>query len=384
MSLIKCPECTHDISDKAIMCPNCGLPINTTEKKERKKRTRRKLPNNFGSIKKFSGRRTRPYAAYPSTKEFTADGNSVSVKAIGYFEDWQSAYDALRDYNKNPYDIDKAGLTFSEVYELWWKSKFENSKMEFSEQTQKAYKHAYSKCTSVYKMKMNEIVKNDMQDILDNCDLGFSSVRSIKNLFCQMFRYSMENGIVEKDYSQFITINIEDNNEKGQPFTEDEIKLLWKNKSDPLVQIILILIYSGLRIKELEVTKIDLKKRCFVGGIKTKAGKERTVPIHNSIYEFVKNFNQKDFKSGTYRDKKFYKLIKSIGMPELTNGKKHTPHDCRHTFSWLCDKYIVDDVSKHMMMGHSLGSDVEKSVYGHRTFAQLQEEINKIEIPICY
>lgn len=32
MSLIKCPECNKEISDKAISCPNCGCPINTNTK----------------------------------------------------------------------------------------------------------------------------------------------------------------------------------------------------------------------------------------------------------------------------------------------------------------------------------------------------------------
>lgn len=30
MSLIKCPECGHDISDKSTACPNCGCPIDNT------------------------------------------------------------------------------------------------------------------------------------------------------------------------------------------------------------------------------------------------------------------------------------------------------------------------------------------------------------------
>ncbi len=28
MSLIKCPECGKEISDRAVSCPNCGCPIN--------------------------------------------------------------------------------------------------------------------------------------------------------------------------------------------------------------------------------------------------------------------------------------------------------------------------------------------------------------------
>jgi hypothetical protein len=32
MSLIKCPECNKEISDKAKSCPNCGCPININAK----------------------------------------------------------------------------------------------------------------------------------------------------------------------------------------------------------------------------------------------------------------------------------------------------------------------------------------------------------------
>jgi integrase len=65
------------------------------------------------------------------------------------------------------------------------------------------------------------------------------------------------------------------------------------------------------------------------------------------------------------------RTMKSLGM-------NHTPHDCRHTFSWLCDTHHVDTISKHMIMGHTLGNDVEAKVYSHRTMEQLREEIEKI------
>ncbi|MEE0968052.1 MAG: zinc ribbon domain-containing protein [Clostridia bacterium] len=34
MSLINCPECNKEISDKAYSCPNCGYPIATSQKQE--------------------------------------------------------------------------------------------------------------------------------------------------------------------------------------------------------------------------------------------------------------------------------------------------------------------------------------------------------------
>lgn len=34
MALVNCPECNHQVSDKAISCPNCGFPIAETIKQE--------------------------------------------------------------------------------------------------------------------------------------------------------------------------------------------------------------------------------------------------------------------------------------------------------------------------------------------------------------
>ena len=108
--------------------------------------------------------------------------------------------------------------------------------------------------------------------------------------------------------------------------------------------------------------KVDMKEQTIYGGVKT--GK-RTVPIHPAILKFVG-------KAKSIQSKEFRKGLSSYGI------KNHTPHDCRHTFSWLCDKYHVDLTSKHMLMGHSLGKDVEAKVYSHRTIEELREEINKI------
>ena len=87
MSLILCPECNHRLSDKAISCPGCGYPMlliasgispsdplpdtayrslmSPAPRIQTRKRSHKKLPNGYGTIKKLSGTRTRPYAAYP-------------------------------------------------------------------------------------------------------------------------------------------------------------------------------------------------------------------------------------------------------------------------------------------------------------------------------
>ncbi|MDO5589868.1 MAG: site-specific integrase [Lachnospiraceae bacterium] len=59
--------------------------------------------------------------------------------------------------------------------------------------------------------------------------------------------------------------------------------------------------------------------------------------------------------------------------------EKHTPHDCRHTFNVLCDKYKVDERDKKLMLGHTF-QDVTNKVYGHRSLEDLRNELEKIKI----
>lgn len=201
-----------------------------------------------------------------------------------------------------------------------------------------------------------------------------------------MYRYAMENEIVDKDYSQFVTINIPDDDESGEPFTEEELQRLWEHCDRADVQMVLIMIYTGFRISAFKDIEIHLDERYLRGGVKTKAGRGRIVPIHDAIFDFVAAFrtNYPAFSVGHFRAYDFYPLMSELGMASTASGKKRTPHDTRHTFSWLCDHYHMDEISKHLIMGHKLGNDVEKSVYGHRTFEELRAAIDLIQIPYIH
>lgn len=194
-----------------------------------------------------------------------------------------------------------------------------------------------------------------------------------------MYKYAIENEITDKDYSQFVTININDDDEKGEPFTQEELDLLWENKNKDHIWIILLMVYSGFRIKAFESLEINTEEWYFKGGVKTASGKNRIVPVHDSIKDYARQFDPSVFSATIFR-KCFYQALTDLDISYTKNGKKHTPHDCRHTFSWLCDHFHIDELSKHMLMGHSLGNDVERSVYGHRTLEELRTEINKIKV----
>lgn len=392
MAIILCPECSGTVSDMALQCPHCGYPIQSATsqpvKRTRLPKRRRKLPNGFGSIKKLSGNRRNPYAAYPPVTEYHLNGTAKSVPAIGYFPTYNEAYDALSAYRRNPYDINLANATFADVYEMWFDS-YTNGAKKKSRSALTSYKCAFSYCEKLHKQKFKLLRKFELQEVIDNCPHGYSSLSNIKKLYSQMYKFALENDIAEKDYGKFVTINRENDNERGEPFSIDELKILWNNRDDSTVGMILLMCFTGFRISEFETNEkegyrmvVNLEEMYLQGGIKTEAGKDRIVPFNEWLLPFVEQYatSQDEFKSWKFRNDFFYDKLHELGIEFTTNKKKHTPHDCRHTFSWICDQAKIDDLSKHMLMGHSRGNDVEKSVYGHRNLTDLKSEISKINI----
>ena len=317
-----------------------------------------RLPNGFGSIKKLSGIRRKPYGAYPPTIEYHSNGSPVSRKAIGYYETYQDALDALIKYNGEPVHTER--ISFDDCYALYIDQKF-NSKRQYSKSLMYAHKSAYDHCSAFYGHIMEDITARELQKFIDGLDFKHSTVRQILFLIKSMWKFAEQNDFVKKDVSKYVKINIPDDTESGVPFTEEEISVLWQHKKNRDVQVILAMIYTGFRISALETWEVH--DDYIYGGVKT--GK-RTVPIHHAIQPFIRKVTM----SASYK-KRFPTIMKHLGM-------NHTPHDCRHTFSWLCDKYGIDTLSKHLLMGHSLGKDVEAKVYGHRTLEELKEQIEKI------
>ena len=111
--------------------------------------------------------------------------------------------------------------------------------------------------------------------------------------------------------------------------------------------------------------------------MKTAAGKDRIVPIHSALLPLVhKRLDRYDvyLPTGVSNFRKaMYGILKSLGI------KKHTPHDCRHTFSMLCDKYGVNENDKKTMLGHAF-TDVTNKVYRHRELEELRKQIEQIKV----
>ena len=71
-------------------------------------------------------------------------------------------------------------------------------------------------------------------------------------MFKQIYKYAIFAEIVTDDKAQYVKVNAPDDEEHGVPFTEENLRTLWQHSSDPEVQMILIMCYSGWRINEFK------------------------------------------------------------------------------------------------------------------------------------
>ncbi len=344
----------------------------------KKQKPFKKLPNGFGSVRKLSGNRRKPYvAAAPS---FKLNGVTVPGETLGYFETWEAGYERLALYKANrEWENRKKKeklFTFKEVYQKYFHEKYELSLREYSKQAKDSSNAAFRNCAALHDKIFSEISYDDLQDNIDSYigKLKHSSLELIKSLYNGMYKYALKHNICTTDYGKYVEIRTPDDDEKGIPFTEDDLKKLWRSDL-PAARIAIILCYSGWRISEFINIKIDLEKMLFQGGMKTAAGRGRVVPIHPRILPYLSGYGRNPILSPQSFRKALYEALEALGI------ERHTPHDCRHTFSWLCDRYGVDQLSKKLMMGHTLGTDVTDAVYGHRSPEELRAEIGKLK---CY
>lgn len=411
--LIKCPECELQVSDKAIACPHCGYPMkpDALPRKPRKRSNKRKrLPNGFGQISEIKNRNLRkPFRAMVTVGK-TSTGRPICkpLKPQSFYETYNDAYAALVEYNKNPYDLEPS-ITVLDLYKKWSTSYFETLKSQSSTRT---ITSAWAYCSSIYDMRASDVrarhIKGCMEDgvaIIKGVEKHPSAgVKSrIKSMFNLMFDYALEYELVERNYARTFNLSKDvieesENTKRGHiSFTDKELELLWKNvdKVD-FVDVVLIQSYSGWRPQELgllKVSDVDLENGVFTGGMKTKAGIDRTIPIHSKIrplvekrYREAKNLNSEFLinctDASTHRNNlKFtyskYQVRFSKIQDKLSLHQDHRPHDGRVTFVTLAKKFNLDEYAIKYIVGHAI-QDITERVYTQRELNWLKTEIEKI------
>ncbi len=359
-----------------------------------------KLPKGFGNVSKLPGARRRPWRARKTTGWKTNESGKAVQQyiTIGYFATRQEALKALAAYNENPYSL-SADITFAEVYERWSSRKFEN----VSASNISGYRAAYKLCAPLYNLRFPDIRLTHLQAVADNAGKNYPTLKKLKSLLSQLFDYAVQNEIIGRDRHivEYVDIGKPQRSEKHYRFTSEEIETMWRwAPGNPYVQVILMLIYSGVRPGELFAVKkehVNLAERSFFIEKGKNDNATRKVPIHDRTLPFFKSWmqneseyliTQRDGKPirfatnhAQYVESYWDPILSDMGILTYRNDRgteqKHTPHDTRHTFTTMWKEKLLDESMRRKIQGHS-GKGVGEIVYTHYEFEKLRAELNKL------
>lgn len=375
-----------------------------------------RLPNGWGSIQYIGKGRSRPYAVHPPATETNEKGNYIKPKAICYVDDWYVGFAVLNAYRAGTYkpgdeftfaqqknvdaDLYDALVrriltdygaqvsftvtnntpTLKAVYKAVYERKFgDNAPRKLSESSKRAFENGFAKFSAIEDKPISAITVADLQLSFDSCELKKPTIESMKSVINQIYKYAVNNDITTKNLASAVIIPERKEAEHGVPFTDDELKLLWEHQTDPVAEFLLIMCYSGFRFSAYKTLETNLEEKYFCGGVKTKSSKGRIVPIHSAILPLVQKRLARDGRYYSSRTE----IQRQLMAFNASHHLAHTFHDCRHTFSALCEKYGVKEADRKRMLGHSFGQDITNGIYGHRTLEELRTEIEKICVQLC-
>lgn len=348
-----------------------------------------KNPNGQGSVYKLSGRRRKPWVVRKTIgfeNVISKDGKPYAkpkYEYLGYFETRTDALNFLGQYNLTPQNQEYPKMIYQDVFEEWFPSIEEN----FSESTIFSYKSAYDDCFRIHNKMISDITLKDFENAIELSNKNIQYKKKIKGMNEKLFKYAYKHGYLPYESSlipTFIDVEHIKGEVKSRPhsrFTDEEIEVLWK-QDDWLSEVVLILIYSGVRIGELLKLKnknvhID-DKYFFVDDSKTPSG-VREVPIHDKIIPFFKKYsldgNEYFLTNRLGNHFQYHSFLVDHWYKSF--NKSHTPHDTRHTTVSKLVEVGVDDRIIKSIVGHK-GGDVTQDVYTHIKLETKLQAINKI------
>lgn len=371
----------------------------------------KRRPNGSGTVVTLSGRRRKPFCAKVTLDERNPINGEKKRLVIGTFETYQEALNALSLYSltknntiskKEAMEIDpdvyqkvqekmsKKVPTFLDIYYILDKDEFSL----LSPHTQNNMHGAIKHLKKLHYLKIDQITLKMIQDVFDEDGSNHGTQVHMKTICTKVFRYAVVNQYISRDddYTSYIRVAKYEESDMHRPYTINEILAL-KKAGTPEAHIMLIFIYTGLRINEmLNINRdnIHIDEKCdddgterlisyMITGSKTKAGKNRIVPIHDDIKQYVIDELLKPEK----------RLV-DVSYPNFTNrtvlikvnkllDTHHTMHDTRKTFATLCQMNNLNVYIRKKVLGHRM-NDITFDVYTNESKNRLWTEINKIKV----
>lgn len=245
----------------------------------------------------------------------------------------------------------------------------------------KSYHIAFKHISNIADMPITDIHFQHLQNVINSMHikgLSYSSCKKVRTLLNQLFNYAIIQDYPITNYALHLNLGPNIPTISRRVFTRQQINKLWAIDT-PYSHMILILLYTGLRIGELlNLRKQDINRRSsylIVSHAKTKAGEGRVIPLHHRIIPLIEQLyiDTNDYLftiSYTTFRKHFMNIMKLLKC-------KHTIHDTRHTFTSLLDPLAPPNALRSLL-GHKQG-DITTRVYTHKTIRELRKTVELLK-----
>lgn len=377
VSLCINPKCRAELPVGANYCPRCGKKQAPSPRHKRVRAngqgTVYKLPNGKWRAEKTLGYKVEPLppdappGAVPKKKRIAVTDSTFTTKtaalaalpSLGKKRPAAGRSQAAKEGTK---------IKLKALYDQW------EPTHDCGRSTLNCYRAGFRIFADLWYTPMEEIDIDDLQDCMDDTELGKKSKANGRTALGLVYKYGIPRGCVPRDLNlaQFLKIRGADSVQRSG-FSRDELEKirLAAEKGDEAAMYVFCHCYLGFRptaLLKLRKADYNEKEKAFVGGIKTEAGIDRTVTVSPKIQPLVDALLQplsaKQYVFGnkgaqisikTYRTM-FYDLLDrlKISNPIDEQGRHRlTPHSCRHTFATLLKRVSGSDTDKLALIGHT-------------------------------
>ncbi len=187
-------------------------------------------------------------------------------------------------------------------------------------------------------------------------------------LLKKMFNLAIDWGYCEKNPSRKVKLFSEKDNLKEQILSENEEKRLLAESAEHLKPIIITALHTGMRRNEilnLKWNQVDLKSRVILV-VKTKSGKNRTVPINEFLFEVFNGLREhrtSDYVFPNPEGEPFRSIRHSFENACRRAEIKMRFHDLRHSFACRLIQRGCDIETLRTLLGHHSVTVTERYIH---------------------